>query len=509
MHGSCTRIVDRATDGDRLTKSIDKSYEKNPLQNWKIELLKELADQAIALHDRDEPGLDALIRRARLYIEKVFGDSSRYIEDLNSIPFHAQNLMTGETSPQDQLEAWYHGRERIKNLITIMSKDVEISSKVESSSTQELEDRPAEDRRKVWVVHGRDHEARDELCSWLRTINLNPIPWSEPVDATGSGSPYIGAVLQKAFSEAQAFIILMTPDDEGHVLTKFLESEDPVTESELTPQVRQNVIFEAGMALGIDETKTILVKCGVLRPFSNAIGRHVIDLGKEPGWREDLKKRLEGARCHVKTEGSDWLTVGNFNPLPDAGGDKENQTRERPISEIDFARLNEVPLDDDVWIVKAQNPEQNKPNLEPVPDHNYGCILQIRSNGKYYMDRKLDDIEASATVVEYIIRPSKYATVYVEVKVKNEDGTHSDVWLATRAGKIGSRRQLTPYDKEPEIEWTAKIPSTRVTGGWNSVRFDVPALVEDTFGKNGQAFVSLVSIRLRNDMELAKISFYK
>ena len=49
--------------------------------------------------------------------------------------------------------------------------------------------------RKVFVVHGRNTEARTAMFTFLRAIGLAPIEWSEAVRLTGEGSPYIGRVL--------------------------------------------------------------------------------------------------------------------------------------------------------------------------------------------------------------------------------------------------------------------------------------------------------------------------
>ena len=66
-------------------------------------------------------------------------------------------------------------------------------------------------RRRVFVVHGRNEPARDAMFSFLRSIGLQPIEWSQAVAATGEASPYIGVVLDSAFDAAQAVVVLMTP----------------------------------------------------------------------------------------------------------------------------------------------------------------------------------------------------------------------------------------------------------------------------------------------------------
>jgi hypothetical protein len=69
------------------------------------------------------------------------------------------------------------------------------------------------DPRRVFVVHGRNMEARNAMFAFLRAINLDPIEWEEAIQMTGEGSPFIGHVLDVAFSNAQAAVILVTGDD--------------------------------------------------------------------------------------------------------------------------------------------------------------------------------------------------------------------------------------------------------------------------------------------------------
>jgi hypothetical protein len=52
--------------------------------------------------------------------------------------------------------------------------------------------------RNVMVVHGRDEAIRRAMFSFLRSIGLHPIEWSEAVDQTGSAAPYVGDVLDRA-----------------------------------------------------------------------------------------------------------------------------------------------------------------------------------------------------------------------------------------------------------------------------------------------------------------------
>jgi predicted nucleotide-binding protein len=151
------------------------------------------------------------------------------------------------------------------------------------------------------------------MFQFLRSIELNPMEWSQAVAATRNPNPYVGEILDSAFLRAQAIIVLFTPDDEGHLREQFREPHDPVHETELTPQARLNVIFEAGMAIGRHQDRTVLVELGNLRPFSDIGGRHVIRLDNSIRRRQELAHRLQSAGCALDLSGTDWHTVGDFS----------------------------------------------------------------------------------------------------------------------------------------------------------------------------------------------------
>ena len=67
--------------------------------------------------------------------------------------------------------------------------------------------------KKVVVVHGRDSRLRDGFFSFLRALNLQPTEWSEALELTGKATPSIGEALESAFKNAQAVIVLLSPED--------------------------------------------------------------------------------------------------------------------------------------------------------------------------------------------------------------------------------------------------------------------------------------------------------
>ena len=174
------------------------------------------------------------------------------------------------------------------------------------------------DPRRVFVIHGRNDTARHDMFAFLRSIGLWPIEWNEALDNTGSASPYIGEILDTAFGMAQAVVVLMTPDEIAYLLPAHRNGDDD-PEGAAKPQARPNVLFEAGMAMGRDPKRTVLVELGSVRPFSDVAGRHAVRLNNTPEKRKDLAQRLRTAGCAVSLNGNDWLRAGDFSPptVPD------------------------------------------------------------------------------------------------------------------------------------------------------------------------------------------------
>ncbi len=172
--------------------------------------------------------------------------------------------------------------------------------------------RNVEDPTKVFVVHGRNEAARKAMFEFLRSIGLKPLEWSQAIALTEKAAPFVGEVLDAAFSYAQAIVVLLTGDDEAKLRQMFQRSNDPEFELTPTPQARPNVLFEAGMALGRNPERTILVEVGSLRPFSDIAGRHMVRMDNSSQRRQDVASRLQIAGCSVDLTGRDWHVAGDF-----------------------------------------------------------------------------------------------------------------------------------------------------------------------------------------------------
>jgi hypothetical protein len=165
----------------------------------------------------------------------------------------------------------------------------------------------------VFVIHGRDLPARDALFAFLRSIGLRPLEWTQAIAHAGRPSPLIPEILDAAFTEAQAVVVLLTGDDEVRLSRSLWSPSEPSVECELRPQARPNVLFEAGLAMGRSPKETVFVELGPVKPFSDNAGRHVVRLSNEATPRKDLINRLRLAGCDVDESGTDWLRVGDFS----------------------------------------------------------------------------------------------------------------------------------------------------------------------------------------------------
>lgn len=99
---------------------------------------------------------------------------------------------------------------------------------------------PAQSARQIFIVHGHDTGARDQLELALRRLALEPFVL---MNSSGEGKTLIEALEGKIGRDYSSDfgIVLMTPDDMGYTKKDGPEKAEP--------RARQNVILETGMLL--------------------------------------------------------------------------------------------------------------------------------------------------------------------------------------------------------------------------------------------------------------------
>lgn len=293
------------------------------------------------------------------------------------------------------------------------------------------------DKRSVFVVHGRNGTLRDAMFNFLRSLDLNPMEWTRAIELTGVGSPYIGQVLDAAFEHASAVVVLMTPDEVAYLRPEIADGHDD-PETQPATQARPNVLFEAGMALGRDPVRTILVEVGDLRPFSDVAGRHAVRLTNDVKKRQDLANRLRTAGCDIQLSGTDWQTTGDFTPPSPPGGGLALGRRvpSRPVSRpvVDFdvryadkgsSRLAKLAVINrgvgDAYNVKLDFPESAALNhhreteIKKIPGGGKSVTIDVE-NKNHYMGGPMTESAFEVTITAQTeTGESIVQTVFVDV----------------------------------------------------------------------------------------------
>jgi predicted nucleotide-binding protein len=114
--------------------------------------------------------------------------------------------------------------------------------------------------------------------------------------------------------QAQAIVVMLSPDDEVRLKSQFVAHHERSTEGKLRGQSRPNVIFETGIAIGTHHRKTVIVQAGDVKPFTDIGGMHILRLSGSDRSRHDFANRLEDLGCKIDRDGDHWLRAGNFTP---------------------------------------------------------------------------------------------------------------------------------------------------------------------------------------------------
>ena len=145
-------------------------------------------------------------------------------------------------------------------------------------------------KRKVFIVHGRDNETKQEVARFIERIGLQSIILHEQASA---GMTIIEKIERYA-NEADFALVLYTPCDHGR----------GVHEGKFAPRrrARQNVVFEHGylMAKLGRENVCALVK-GEIETPNDISGVVYVGLDANGAWRNEVSKELIACGYSLKS----------------------------------------------------------------------------------------------------------------------------------------------------------------------------------------------------------------
>jgi len=251
--------------------------------------------QNIRTHD-DTSKAEALEASVKGALQQTFGsDTAHFKRYQGAASFHWPLNMRRQTPIHEIRESLRRCRGRSLDLlnqaVSFLKEELEAydsSHKVkvflEAYDTGPQPDASAQgptSSHKVFLVHGRDNEAKNEVARFLDKIGLEAIILHE--------RPNVGRHLLTKFQEEAgdvAFaVVLITPDDTCS------GSGEPQRS-----RPRQNVVFELGFFIGKLGTSHVaaLVKGEAERP-SDFDGVGYITMDQGGGWKLQLARELKGA----------------------------------------------------------------------------------------------------------------------------------------------------------------------------------------------------------------------
>jgi predicted nucleotide-binding protein len=197
-----------------------------------VELIQSLIDGVNNLPHRDSNALDALQKRAEMVIRRVFGDSSKYLKDLDNIDFFP---MIAPADEDYYNESWLSGKSQMLNLFNTMLEELALFDTPKKFETAQKASTKQSNR--IFIVHGHDEAMKQAVARTLERLGLEPIILHE--------QPNQGRTVIEKFtdySDVSFAVVLLSPDDMAYP-----RAQSP---KEAKPRARQNVILELGFFLG-------------------------------------------------------------------------------------------------------------------------------------------------------------------------------------------------------------------------------------------------------------------
>jgi len=174
--------------------------------------------------------------------------------------------------------------ESLAGRIDLIEEDTAVTQA--ASAAPALPAKAPSDLSKVFVVHGRDEEAKSVVARFIEHCGLEPIILHERTDRGRT-------IIEKFEEEAEVgfAVVLLTPDDVGGLSAGgTLEVQAPAY------RARQNVVLELGYFLGkLTRSRVCALMKGSIEVPSDYSGVVYTPMGADEGWKVKLARELKAA----------------------------------------------------------------------------------------------------------------------------------------------------------------------------------------------------------------------
>ena len=148
-------------------------------------------------------------------------------------------------------------------------------------------------RTAVAVACAGEGAAKSAIFELLKSFELDPVGFERA--EWGSDTLSNRQAMERVFSEAQAVIVMLTPELEV-VGSSASSAAKQAVQSEFVPE--SWVLIAAAMAWMTDPSRTVLVRQGKIRPI-RPLDDECLDLDESAAKQEALMRRLDAAGCRV------------------------------------------------------------------------------------------------------------------------------------------------------------------------------------------------------------------
>jgi predicted nucleotide-binding protein len=271
------------------------SHTLSSQEKEQLELLRQFQGAVWNWHHRETENpreLRSWINQNLRKVKQLVSDAGCGITLTISPPPAVGGLIMREVDPFDTIFNPPYLQSLVPVISDMIDQTIGVIERGELKKQSELErsGKPSKtvkvDNTSVFVVHGRDNEAKHEVARLLERLKLKPIVLHEQ---PSRGKTIIEKI--EHYSGVAFAVVILSPDDVGALATE---------QAKLNPRARQNVILELGYMvakLGRDRV-CALVKQGVEIP-SDFDGVVYVSMDWNGAWKFEVGKELKAAGITV------------------------------------------------------------------------------------------------------------------------------------------------------------------------------------------------------------------
>ena len=246
-----------------------------------LEGLSETNSQLKAIK-RGSPEFNQWQTETETAVKHIFTDDAPdKLERLRRISYSLWVIHSG-TTESDYQGAYLAGLEEAGGVLKAFTKEVEQYWEDDEPmpSSQMINQQGKVASRSVFLIHGRDHGAREVVARFLEGLDLEVTILED--------EPNRGRTVVEKFEQssgADFAVALFTPDDVGGL-----------SQDDLKPRARQNVVLEYGYYLGkFDRDRVFALVKGDIEMPSDISGVLFTKMDEAGGWKMKLMQELKAA----------------------------------------------------------------------------------------------------------------------------------------------------------------------------------------------------------------------